>query len=303
MSRASDVIARCRLERLEIKYRHERAIEDLPGIRAIREEKKYLVKKTMHNAIHNIEDGDISKQLQALEERESRLLDSLPSVAVCPLCGDTGFFRGSFCGCMRDQVYREAYQALDIGTLSESFEASDLSLFSETFLCKNGAVQRAKYAALLKYSLDYADLFPHTKKPNLFLTGPTGLGKTYILRSIAKRVHQSGKDVMLIGASDLFAVFHEDRLGEDVNLAPLWNCGLLLLDDLGVEPVTHNVTVEYLLDLLNRRIDNKKHTVVATNLSAAGIAERYGERVYSRLRFREVCDQLVFEGIDVRLGL
>ena len=102
--------------------------------------------------------------------------------------------------------------------------------------------------------------FPENKMPNLFLTGKTGLGKTFILRSVAKYVYEKGYDVLLINASNLFSVFHQHRLGNDVDLSLMQTCDLLLIDDLGIEPTTQNVTVEYFLDLLNKRIDNHKHT-------------------------------------------
>ena len=37
---------------------------------------------------------------------------------------------------------------------------------------------------------------------------------------------------------------------------------LLLIDDLGSEPMMRNITVEYLFTLLNERIANKRHTVI-----------------------------------------
>ncbi|MEI6101396.1 MAG: ATP-binding protein, partial [Eubacteriales bacterium] len=243
----------------------------------------------------------LEKQILQLEEKEAALLNSIHTKVDCEQCGDTGVLNGDYCKCLRDRIYQEAYNAVDIKSLTECFENSNPALFNTAYVCSNGTTQRAKYIALVKYSTQYADSFPDTPKPNLFFTGNTGLGKTFVLRSIAKRVYQKGNDVLLIGASDLFGLFLSHRLGEDIHLELLWDCSLLLIDDLGVEPITQNVTVEYFLDLLNRRIDNKKHTIIATNLSADKIAARYGERVYSRIRFKEICDQLVFEGQDVRI--
>lgn len=301
MSNPADVIAKHRMEYLGKLYSREQQIERLPGMQEIKGKKKQFLKQFFFNAMHGVYEPILDEQLKEIEKQEAALLGSLQAYSGCAQCGGTGILNGAYCSCLRDRIYREAYRAADIRDLAESFENSDKSLFSETFRCVNGATQREKYAALENYAKGYAENYPSTKKPNLFLTGNTGLGKTYVLRSIAKLVHQKGGDVLLIGASNLFSIFYQHRMGEEFDLKVLWDCGLLLIDDLGIEPITHNVTVEYFLDLLNRRIDNGKHTVIASNLSTDNIVARYGERVYSRIRFKEICDQLVFEGQDIRL--
>ena len=301
MSNPADVIAKHRMEYLGKLYSRERQIESLPVMSEIKAQRKHLLKQSLYNAMRGIDEPGLEKNLKKITEQETALLGVLQGDLGCAQCGGTGVLNGTLCGCLRNRIYREAYRALDIRELAESFENSDKSLFSKTFRCVNGSSQREKYTALENYAKSYADNYPSTKKPNLFLTGSTGLGKTYVLRSIAKHIYQKSGDVLLTGASDLFSIFYQHRMGEDLNLEVLWNCGLLLIDDLGIEPITHNVTVEYFLDLLNRRIDNGKHTVIASNLSTDNIVARYGERVYSRIRFKELCDQLVFEGQDIRI--
>ena len=59
---------------------------------------------------------------------------------------------------------------------------------------------------------------------------------------------------------------------------------LLLIDDLGTEPMLKNVTVEYLLLVIEERQTKGRATLVTTNLDTDGILLRYGERIYSRLR-------------------
>lgn len=298
---AAEVIAEFRNSRIEKQYYGRQAADSLPGMREIKMRKKELLREILLNSFQEIEKTGLEKELAEIQKKETALLESFQPVFSCAVCRDTGFCGGRLCQCLRDRIYREVFGATDIGSLSESFDSSDRSRFSTTFRCNNGTTQRDKYIALEKYALSYAENFPANKKPNLFLTGGTGLGKSFLLRCIAKYAHQKGTDVLLIDASGLFSAFHRHRLGYDVDLELLHHCGLLLIDDLGVEPATQNVTVEYFLDLLNKRIDQKKHMVIATNLSIDNINLRYGERVYSRIRFKELCDQLVFEGNDVRI--
>ena len=44
----------------------------------------------------------------------------------------------------------------------------------------------------------------------------------------------------------------------------------------------------------------KRHTVIATNLTATQLQERYGERVSSRLLDRSVCGVVQLRGKDLR---
>ena len=298
---AADVIAEFRSSRIDKQYYSRQAADSLPGMREIKDRKRVILREILLAQLRETEKTDLEKEFADIEKKETALLKSLQPDFSCAACGDKGYIGGRLCRCLRDRIYREVYGATDIDALSESFATSDRFRFSTAFKCNNGATQRDKYIALEKYALSYAENFPANKKPNLFLTGKTGLGKSFILRSIAKHVHQKGADVLLIDASELFGVFHRHRLGYDVDLDLLFNCELLLIDDLGVEPATQNVTVEYFIDLLNKRIDTKKHTVIATNLSTDNTISRYGERVYSRIRFKEVCDQLIFEGEDIRI--
>lgn len=297
----AEVIANYRKNRINTAYLSQRALDSIPGMRELHSQKKKLLQKILAGSLIDAENGSFFGELEKIERREAALATTLSAGPACALCGDTGVHNGRYCACLRDKIYIQAYGAYDIPSLSESFESSDRSKFSDTFKCKNGATQRKKYIALENYAKKYSEDFPNTQTPNLLLTGPTGLGKTFVLRSIAKAVHQKGEDVLLISASGLFHDFLQHRLGYNVNLDVLYDCDLLLIDDLGIEPPTQNVTVEYFLELLNIRIDKKKHTIVATNLSADNIKSKYGERVYSRIRFNDLCSQLVFEGIDVRL--
>ena len=66
---------------------------------------------------------------------------------------------------------------------------------------------------------------------------------------------------------------------------------LLIIDDLGTEPMIHNITIETLLSILCQRQDMNKATVVSTNLDVLSngsmpndtIWSVYGERFASRL--------------------
>jgi DNA replication protein DnaC len=153
--------------------------------------------------------------------------------------------------------------------------------------------------AIRTLSEKYADDFPNVK-PFLLLSGGIGLGKTYIAKCLMRRVIEHGHTAAFYTAYRLFSLFHRHRLGENVDLDPIFNVPLLVIDDIGTEPMTRNVTVEYFFDLINERLALGLHTVIATNLSFGDINARYGERIHSRLMDTRHSMKIIFEGRDIR---
>ena len=86
-------------------------------------------------------------------------------------------------------------------------------------------------------------------------------------------------------------------------MGQMMNAPLLLLDDLGTEPLMNNVTVTQLFNLLNERQLAGRHTVISTNLTVSELRERYTERVTSRFLDASECVKLVFTGEDIRKNL
>ena len=80
----------------------------------------------------------------------------------------------------------------------------------------------------------------------------------------------------------------------------LFSSELLLLDDLGMEPLLENVTVEQMYNLLNERLRRGRATVISTNFNMAEIKARYTERVSSRLLDAGQYKAVRLSGQDVR---
>ncbi|MGX8705737.1 MAG: ATP-binding protein, partial [bacterium] len=149
----------------------------------------------------------------------------------------------------------------------------------------------------------YANGFPKTEYRNLLLTGAGGLGKTFLLNCIFERVTSRGFMAIRITAYRMFEIMRQQHFGSDENkdgFSTLIEVPLLLIDDLGSEPMMRNITVEYLFTLLNERGAARRHTIIATNLTPKQLHERYGERVSSRLLDRSACGSIQFKGKDLR---
>ena len=74
---------------------------------------------------------------------------------------------------------------------------------------------------------------------------------------------------------------------------------LLVIDDLGSEPIRRNINVESLFSILNERSVSKRPVVIVTNLMPVQLRDRYGERITSRL-FSENAVSIRLYGRDVR---
>ena len=61
-----------------------------------------------------------------------------------------------------------------------------------------------------------------------------------------------------------------------------------------------NVSEEALFSLLNERLNARRATVVATNLSVSALQDRYGERVMSRLTDRSAAQPILLTGENLR---
>ncbi|MBR4079802.1 MAG: ATP-binding protein [Christensenellaceae bacterium] len=214
----------------------------------------------------------------------------------CPICKDTGYDdRGpqrKLCGCLLKRIYTEIYGAADLSELPGCFEEYDESVFKDSD-------QRRWSKAAKHYAEKYVE--NENRKNLLLLRGPSGLGKSYLMSCIAKKLALLKKNVLFIGSFELFGVFHKSRLGEDIPLDPIFDTDVLMIDDLGTEPMTTNVTQEYLFRLLEHRIRKNLPTVISTNMTKSQLKERYTEKVTSRLFAYKTADVLQTIGDDIRL--
>ena len=219
----------------------------------------------------------------------------------CPVCRDTGYVGeapAGVCECVGRQLRRRQHEGGSMAGLGEqNFERFDATVAPEA------GGQRDQLVKARGLCERYADSYPDTEFRNLLLTGEGGLGKTFLLNCIFERVTARGYSAVRITAFRMFEAMRQQHIGNDEKydgFSNLIDAKLLLIDDLGTEPMMRNITIEYLFTLLNERIAAKRHTVIATNLTPAQLKERYGERVASRLLDRSLCAAIQLKGKDLR---
>lgn len=118
-----------------------------------------------------------------------------------------------------------------------------------------------------------------SKQRGLILMGSMGNGKSTMLRIIDRLF----KSTSTFGdAQDIFEHFKRSQ-----GSMRYWDEPLLLIDDMGIEPVRCLVYGEEyypISRLLLHRYDKQLTTIVATNLGIDEIQARYGDRIVDRMK-------------------
>lgn len=232
--------------------------------------------------------------------------DALHPIYTCPLCRDEGYVYAPsrrMCQCMEKELNKRMLQELGLSDDKQTFDRFDASLFSDQ-PDANGVSQRQRVLLAKKVCQAYADSFPDTETKNLLLTGQSGLGKTFLLRAIAHRAADRGILPEYASAYHLLGAARKSYIENNGDaLARYMNAPLLLIDDLGTEPLMQNITITQLFNIFNERQMAGRHTVVSTNLDMAEIQRRYTERIASRLSDATAWRKLSLAGDDVRKRL
>jgi len=248
--------------------------------------------------------AEMKKRLLAVSLPE----DYLEPICTCSLCRDTGYVGEEIqrrCTCFERALQARTFNASSLpGLDAQCFEAFDETVFPDEMSGEPPSSQRSRMTVICNYCRRYADAFPNSEKYSIVLTGESGLGKTFLLNCIAARVLSLGHEALRLTAYQMFAAMRASYLGEEGGerrFRELCDVPLLLIDDIGTEPMNKNITIEYFFILLNERQANRRNTVIATNFAVKDLQAHYGERVISRLLNRESTQVIQLTGRDLRL--
>lgn len=224
----------------------------------------------------------------------------------CPICKDTGYVGNDIpprtCECFTKKLREIMNEDRNDEPACASFADFDEKFIPDEVL--DGTLTQRMLTVRIKEACeDYANDYPKTFLPNLFLSGQAGLGKTFLLGCIKSRIEERGFDARYVTAYKMLEIcrskhFHEEDSGEEFN--DLLTCPLLIIDDLGSEPILRNISAEYLCRILSERVNRGLHTIVSTNLTLPQFKELYDERVMSRLSDKRAWDHLRLAGKDLR---
>lgn len=114
----------------------------------------------------------------------------------------------------------------------------------------------------------------------LYIHGKFGVGKTYILKTIANSFAKKNKKVVFITANEIIKKVKETFSVDDTNDSvkieeKCKKADILFIDDIGAESVTEWSRDEILFDILNYRMEHKKITFFSSNKNIANLEKTY----------------------------
>jgi len=207
----------------------------------------------------------------------------------CKICNDTGVAGGRICKCLTNEL-----------NLQLSLRASSQTKFKSFADCRKEIMDETDLKACEKLKT-WCARYPNITTTNINIIGGAGSGKTFMLECVANELLNKGVVVCYKTAFELNELARLYHMGKSYEFSDCLNADVLLIDDLGTEPVLKNVTKEYLYNLVNTRQNNNRATLITTNLSLDNILNRYDERIFSRLLNKQLSTTIQLVSQDKRL--
>ena len=246
---------------------------------------------------------DLRRTLAELSDSKQKLLVSygypanyLEPLFDCPDCQDTGYHNGTKCHCFKKQMITLLYEQSGI---QKMLAENNFSTLSEEYY---EGEDLERFHTAVESCYDFIRKFPEGC-PNLFLYGTVGTGKSFLSGCIAKELLDKGHSVIYFSAVQLFDMLSEYSFDKNKDslynpYEDLYNCDLVIIDDLGTE-IANNFVTSKLFNCLNERQLRKKSTIISSNLSLEELKLLYSDRIFSRVTANYVFRKLT--GPDVRM--
>ena len=270
----------------DLRARRERIEREVPRLKEIENE---IAGLSVSEAIARIEGsslpGSYQERLSSLRREKAEVLScagyseaDLNESYECSKCHDTGYIGNELCTCFREKILDVLYDQSNIKEIlkEENFHKFSFRYYPEgdSLSAAQAAVNRAQ-AFIRSFS---------SSDDNLFITGATGVGKTFLTNCIAKELLDQGYFVVYLSAIRLFDILSDAAFGSGSSgpegassefiRKHIYDCDLLIIDDLGTEMV-NSFTATQLFHCINERILRKKHTIISTNLSLKQIGRAH----------------------------
>ncbi|MBO6242644.1 MAG: ATP-binding protein [Butyrivibrio sp.] len=293
------------LHRQELEDRQRYVYETVEGYKELEDEtasasvafgKRLLSGERLDRSVLRRELEELARQKLILLTEAGFSSDYLDMGYTCQDCKDTGYIGNEKCHCFKQKIIETLYDKSNLRMLTKSANfklLTDRYYQGEDLIKFRGAVKAAE-EFINNFCSDYQ---------NLFIYGTVGTGKSFLSICIANELLKKGHSVIYFSSTGLFELLAENSFdyknkGELRGIyEDLYNCELLIIDDLGTER-TNSFVASELFSCLNERDNRKKATIITTNLSLEQLQNTYSDRIFSRItsNFR----LLKLSGQDIR---
>ena len=234
--------------------------------------------------------------------------DYLEPIYQCRTCKDTGYVGTEKCHCLKREIIKLLYSQSGITKQleTENFSNFRYDYYSPNLTADKPLSPRENISSIVEYCKHFIEHFPKQHE-NFLFQGNAGVGKTFLSNCIAKAALDKECSVIYLTSFQLFDIlekhrFHkkqeEDAPHLDIEFHYLFDCDLLIIDDLGTEMNNSFISSQLFL-CINERLLKEKSTIISTNLSLAQLTESYTERVVSRfIENYHICN---IYGEDIRM--
>lgn len=297
--------------RFLLESRKSEVCDTIPGFRELMDSVSACSVASARSMLDGNENAlaDLHEKLAEIRAEQQQLLerygfpgDYLNPIYHCPDCQDTGYLtdgngHSEKCHCFRQQEISILYAQSNIQDLiaRENFSTLSYEYYQNEDLRRFEAAVAISKSFVQNFKKDYH---------NLFFYGTVGTGKSFLSGCIARELLQSGNSVIYFSASALFetlAHYSFDMKSKDSLYdlyEDLYNCDLLIMDDLGTE-ITNSFVTSQLFSCLNERYLRRKAVIISTNLSLEELRDRYSDRIFSRITSSFTLCKLT--GPDIRI--
>lgn len=313
--KATLILAERRRENKENQRKRIREIySKIPQIEAIDKLIKEVGFSSLKLASNNMDTRPSEEKINKLIKEKQKLLkengyplDFMDIKYHHDICKDTGFVGTKECSCRKQLIIDDNYEksGLKSAINRENFRTFNLNLFSKNPYMNFSISPYENMANIVKEIKAYINNF-EKETGNIFIWGDVGRGKTFLINSIAKELLDKNFSVVYMTSTKLFKFLNdyywafEDRRENLEDLYEMiFDCDLLIVDDLGAE--THRSTDQSnLFDVVNERMNKGLPIILSSNLDEDMIREMYGPRVFSRILGNNSKTYEIF-GEDLRL--
>lgn len=288
--------------------------EKVPQIQSLDKQIKEIGFTTLKLIASGVDTRSYEEKIDFLTKEKRRLLeingfskDYMDIKYFHEACKDTGFVGTKMCSCRKQLIIDQKYSQSNIKNqiAEENFNSFNINLFSKNVNLEKGASPYENMRYVLNDLKRFINNFVY-ETGNIYIYGDVGRGKTFLINSIAKEILDRNFSVVYMTSTKLFKflndylyAFEDRRENLEEKYRLIFDCDLLIIDDLGAE-ASRQSDRSNLFDVVNERMNDGKPIIFSSNLDEEALQEVYGSRIFSRIMGNNSRIYEIF-GEDLRL--